>query len=154
MTRSSRVGYLRDVRRLTVALSRARLGLYVLGRREVFESCFELRPAFDILLQRPDKLMLVTGELWPSRRILKDEEGKDVPGQTQMEGVEHLGQYVFEMTNAKVQQLRAERGLPEGNIVAQITAGNGEGTTGDGYDDEAIEEEIHEGFEAEEEGEE
>lgn len=30
-----------------------------------------------------------------------------------MEGVEHLGQYVYEMTNAKVKQLRAERGLPE-----------------------------------------
>jgi intron-binding protein aquarius len=55
--------------------------------------------------------MLVTGELWPSTRILKEEENKDVPGQTQMEGVEHLGQYVYEMTNAKVQQLRVERGL-------------------------------------------
>ncbi len=87
--------------------------------------------------------MLVTGELWPSRRILKDEEGKDVPGQTQMEGVEHLGQYVFEMTNAKVQQLRAERGLPEDKIVAQITAGQEEVISGEGYDDEAVEEEIN-----------
>ncbi|RQM06478.1 hypothetical protein DH86_00002324, partial [Scytalidium sp. 3C] len=110
LTRTSRVGYLRDIRRLTVALSRARLGLYILGRREVFESCLELRQAFEILLQRPDKLMLVTGELWPSSRILNDEEGKPVPGETPMEGVEHLGQYVFEMTNAKVQQIKAEMG--------------------------------------------
>jgi intron-binding protein aquarius len=94
---------LRDIRRLTVALSRARLGLYILGRREVFESCFELRHAFDILLQRPDKLMLVTGELFPSSRVLNDEEGV-VPGEAQMENVEHLGQYVYEMTNSKVQQ--------------------------------------------------
>ncbi|TAQ86777.1 hypothetical protein B7494_g4893 [Chlorociboria aeruginascens] len=114
LTRTSRVGYLRDIRRLTVALSRARLGLYVLGRREVFESCFELRQAFDLLLERPDKLRIVTGELFPSQRILKEEEGADdVPGETQMEGVEHLGQYVYEMTNSKIQQLRAEKGLPE-----------------------------------------
>ena len=106
LTRSSRVGYLRDIRRLTVALSRARLGLYILGRREVFESCLELRQAFDILLQRPDKLMLVTGELFPSNRVLEDEEGADaVPGETQMENVEHLGQYVYEMTNSMVQQV-------------------------------------------------
>ena len=105
LTRTSRVGYLRDIRRLTVALSRARLGLYVLGRREVFESCPELQQSFDILLQRPDKLQLVTGELWPSQRILADEEGETVPGETQMENVEHLGQYVFEMTKTKVAEL-------------------------------------------------
>lgn len=119
----------------------------MLGRREVFESCFELREAFDILLQRPDKLQLVTGELWPSNRILKDEEGKSVPGETQMEGVEHLGQYVFEMTNAKVQQLRAERGLKEEDIVVDdpsLDAGNNQD------EDDYFHEEQQEGFEAEE----
>lgn len=123
LTRTSRVGYLRDIRRLTVALSRARLGLYVLGRREVFESCFELRQAFDILLRRPDKLQLVTGELFPSSRILKDEEGIQVPGETQMENVEHLGQYVYEMTNSKVQLLRSEQGLPEDDARAPVENG-------------------------------
>jgi intron-binding protein aquarius len=64
LVRTSRVGYLRDIRRLTVALSRARLGLYILGRREVFETVPELRQAFDILLNRPDKLQLVIGEMF------------------------------------------------------------------------------------------
>lgn len=91
---------MRDVRRLTVALSRARLGLYILGRREVFESCYELKPAFDRLLQRPDKLMLAPGEMFPTTRAL------DAPVEgTPMEGVEHLGQYVFEMTQAKVKAM-------------------------------------------------
>jgi intron-binding protein aquarius len=131
-----------------VALSRARLGLYILGRRAVFESCFELRQAFDIILQRPDKLKLVTGELWPSQRILTEEVGKEVPGETQMEGVEHLGQYVYEMTNAKVQQLRAERGLPEtALIMAPIE--EGEGTIGGQEGDEDFVEQLNEGFEAE-----
>lgn len=62
-------------------------------------------------------MQLVTGELFPSTRVLKDEEGTPVPGETQMENVEHLGQYVYEMTNAKVQLLRSERGLPEEDAV-------------------------------------
>ncbi|EHL03551.1 putative Intron-binding protein aquarius [Glarea lozoyensis 74030] len=66
---------------------------------------------------RPDKLQLVTGELFPSQRLLSDEEGvEELPGQAQMENVEHLGKYVFDMTNSKVQQLRAERGLPEAEL--------------------------------------
>ena len=98
LTRTNRVGYLRDIRRLTVALSRARLGLYILGRREIFEACHELKEAFDHLLgSRPDKLELVTGEMYGriSRLV-----GDDVEA-TAMAGVEHLGQYVYEMTQAK-----------------------------------------------------
>lgn len=108
LTRTSRVGYLRDIRRLTVALSRARLGLYILGRREVFESCYELKEAFDRLLKRPDKLTLVTGEVFPTQRLLDDE----VDG-TEMEGVEHLGQYVYEMTQAKIASLKAGNSIPD-----------------------------------------
>jgi intron-binding protein aquarius len=146
LTRTSRVGYLRDVRRLTVALSRARLGLYILGRREVFESCFELRQAFDLLLKRPDKLILITGELWPSQRILKDEEDNDIQGEAQMESVEHLGQYVFEMTNAKVQQLKAERGLTEEELLTPVE--DPRPGVIDEEDDE-FQKEVDEGFEAE-----
>lgn len=40
------VGHLRDVRRLIVAMSRARLGLYIVGRQSLFSNCFELQPAF------------------------------------------------------------------------------------------------------------
>ncbi|GAW21771.1 hypothetical protein ANO14919_112960 [Xylariales sp. No.14919] len=119
LTRTSRVGYLRDTRRLTVALSRARLGLYIVGRREVFEACYELRSAFDLLLRRPDKLVLSTGEMWPSSRTLTEEEGTTAPNEAAMEGVEHLGQFVYEMTVSKVKQLRAEQGLPEEEEVSE-----------------------------------
>ncbi|KAG5928130.1 hypothetical protein E4U42_001240 [Claviceps africana] len=107
LTRTSRVGYLRDVRRMTVAVSRARLGLYVLGRREVFEACPELRPAFDILLERPDKLMLITGEMWPTERA-NAEDKSALADEVAMESVEHLGQYVFEMTQTKLTQLQLQ----------------------------------------------
>lgn len=103
-----------------MALSRARLGLYILGRREIFEGCFELREAFEQLLQRPDKLALVTGELWPSQRKLAEDANETVAGEATMEGVEHLGQYVFEMTTTKVQQLQAERGLSSDAEMQQV----------------------------------
>ena len=98
--RTKRVGYLRDIRRLTVALSRARLGLYILGRKEVFESCFELKEAFERLLSRPTSLMVVPGETFPATRGVDDEVEA-----TEMTGLEHLGQYVYEMTQAKIKQL-------------------------------------------------
>ena len=114
------MGYLRDIRRLTVALSRARLGLYIVGRREVFENCYELREAFELLLRRPDKLSLVTGELWPTERALADSTvDKPIPGEAVMESVEHIGQYVYEMTNTRIQQLREERGLPAAAPVSK-----------------------------------
>jgi intron-binding protein aquarius len=126
MTRTRSVGYLRDVRRLTVALSRARLGLYILGRRELFESCFEMKPAMDMLSQRPEKLVLTTGEMFPTDRLVDD----DVPG-TEMEGVEHLGQYVYEMTQAKVKAL--------GGQVTVEAAEEGEEASVDGEADGGVE---------------
>jgi intron-binding protein aquarius len=46
LVRTRIVGHLRDVRRLVVAMSRARLGLYIVGRQALFANCFELQPAF------------------------------------------------------------------------------------------------------------
>lgn len=84
-----------------MALSRARLGLYILGRRSIFESSPELIQAFNLPLERPEKLILTTGEIFPASRLLANE----VEG-VEMDGVEHLGQYVFEMTQAKVEMLK------------------------------------------------
>mgnify|MGYP005989439819 CR=1 FL=1 len=139
LTRTSRVGYLRDVRRMTVAMSRARLGLYVLGRREVFEACTELRPAFDILLSRPDKLMLVTGELFPTERPSANEKGA-IEGEVAMESVEHLGQYVFEMTNTKMKQLDDGQAM---EVVEEGDEGEPETYYEDGAED-AAEEDVQE----------
>lgn len=83
-----------------MALSRARLGLYILGRKAVFESCYELKEAFDRLFQRPHTLKLVASEMFPAERDLQ----ADVD-ETEMVGIEHLGQYVYEMTQAKMKQL-------------------------------------------------
>lgn len=142
LTRTRTVGYLRDVRRLTVALSRARLGLYILGRREVFESCYELKPAFDLLFQRPDKLMLEPGEMFPTSRLLDDE----VQG-TPMEGVEHLGQYVYEMTQAKLkamgEDIIVEDAMPDADAGPELVDED-EVMLGAGEEQEPDEDPLHE----------
>jgi len=143
MTRTRSVGYLRDVRRLTVALSRARLGLYILGRRELFETCFEMKPAMDLLLQRPDKLVVTTGEMFPTDRKWDSE----VQGTAEIEGVEHLGQYVYEMTQAKVKSLGGQVSLAVAEEPGADEDGyvNGAGEEPDGGADQADEEDaLHE----------
>lgn len=42
LVRSRTVGYLRDIRRFVVALSRARKGLYIFGRFDLFKECYEM----------------------------------------------------------------------------------------------------------------
>jgi len=125
-----------------VALSRARLGLYILGRRDVFESCYELQEAFNIIFKRPDKLVLVPGEMWPAQReILATGENTSeqiVEGETIMESVEHLGQYVYEITNAKVESLRSQRVAitMEAATTSEDVMMAGEEAYGEAYEDE------------------
>ncbi|KAK9325607.1 P-loop containing nucleoside triphosphate hydrolase protein [Lipomyces orientalis] len=122
LVRTKRVGYLRDVRRLTVAMSRARLGLYVLGRRYLVESSVEIRPFLERLdtnRGEGDKLELSIGEMFPSARACQEIDDSSV---VVMEGVEHLGKFVFEMTTRKVEMMREEGRLPAPATVEQIAA--------------------------------
>ena len=156
LTRTSRPGFLRSIRRMTVAFSRARLGLYVLGRREILEQCPELGEFVKRLCpegrlsaaaaaaaaaghnaeidgkkeiaQNRDTLSLVTNELFgphlqnpSSARKVADE----VDNAVQMVSVEHLGQYVYEMTKARVDALKREGNVngpppPEGQGNAMM----------------------------------
>ncbi|KAL6124939.1 hypothetical protein ACLB2K_077447 [Fragaria x ananassa] len=75
LVRTRFVGHLRDVRRLIVAMSRARLGLYVFCRRSLFEQCYELQPTFQLLLQRPDRLALNFNETTPHTERHVEETG-------------------------------------------------------------------------------
>ncbi|MES1911407.1 MAG: hypothetical protein MHM6MM_003839 [Cercozoa sp. M6MM] len=52
------VGHLRDVRRLVVAVSRARHGLVVFGRKRLFANCAELAPTMRQLMTPPPMLQL------------------------------------------------------------------------------------------------
>lgn len=95
LVRTRFVGHLRDVRRLVVAMSRARLGLYVFCRRSLFEQCYELQPTFQLLLQRPDHLALNLNEnLSHTERPVED------VGQPYLvSGVEEMGHIVIDKIN-------------------------------------------------------
>lgn len=58
------------------------------------------------MLARPAALTLTTGEMFPTQREV-GEQGSTA----EMEGVEHLGQYVFEMTKAKVEAIKKGEGV-------------------------------------------
>ena len=145
LTRTLRPGYIRDLRRLTVALSRARLGLYILGRRAVFESCVEIQDAFSSLFERPTTLQVVTGEMFPAARgVNEDVDATDIVN------TEHLMQYVFEMTKAKVVQLKEQGGISvpraslQEEIVKEVRNEEEEERDGDVYDEEVMEDEFDE----------
>lgn len=76
LVRTKAVGHLRDIRRLVVAVSRARLGLYVFCRKSLFCNCHELRRTMDQFSTKSSKLQLVKGELYPTERLV----GEDIPG--------------------------------------------------------------------------
>jgi len=97
LVRTRFVGHLRDVRRLIVAMSRARLGLYVFCRRSLFEQCYELQPTFQRLLQRPDRLALNLSENMP----FTDRHVEDTGPIYLVSGLEEMGNIV----NAKMHQV-------------------------------------------------
>ena len=68
LVRTKSVGHLRDVRRLIVAVSRARFGMYVLCRQSVFNGCHELSPVMKQFAKLPNELSLVTSEEYGSNR--------------------------------------------------------------------------------------
>ncbi|GBL77335.1 RNA helicase aquarius [Araneus ventricosus] len=100
LVRTKAVGHLRDVRRLVVAMSRARLGLYIFARVSLFQNCFELGPSFKILMQRPQALYLLPHEVYPCTRKSEDEPMgepyiiNDMP---------HMAQFVYQFYQQKLE---------------------------------------------------
>lgn len=62
LVRTENIGHFRDVRRLIVALSRARLGLYIFGRWDLFSNCPSLTPSLKFFNNLPHELLLYVGE--------------------------------------------------------------------------------------------
>ncbi len=76
LVRTKFTGYLRDIRRLIVSLSRAKLGIYVFGCWDLFANCSELKDTFDLFANKPLNLMININEnmfTWPNLRRFGDE---------------------------------------------------------------------------------
>ena len=111
LVRTSAVGHLRDVRRLVVAVSRARLGLYVLCRSQVFASHSLLQPTIQQLLQRPSQLCLVLNEQYASDDNVPSRKCDDVVDKKllyKIDDVGHLGSMVHSLQQQWVYQASDE----------------------------------------------
>ncbi|PIC30442.1 hypothetical protein B9Z55_021682 [Caenorhabditis nigoni] len=99
LVRTRNIGHIRDVRRLVVALSRARLGLYVLGRSKVFMDCLELTPAMRIFAKLPRKLVILPFEAHPTQRKWNERSQDGDP--MEIEDTIHMTHFVreFYMSN-------------------------------------------------------
>ncbi|CAO4382503.1 unnamed protein product [Caenorhabditis nigoni] len=99
LVRTRNIGHIRDVRRLVVALSRARLGLYVLGRSKVFMDCLELTPAMRIFAKLPRKLVILPFEAHPTSRKWNERSQDGDP--MEIEDTIHMTHFVreFYMSN-------------------------------------------------------
>ncbi|CAG8442045.1 1306_t:CDS:10 [Diversispora eburnea] len=109
--RTRNVGHIRDVRRLIVAMSRARLGLYVFCRLALFKNCYELTSTFDRLLERPTELSLRINEMWPSNRDFDDYSEPFT-----IVDVVHMGKYVFQMMQEQLEYAKEQNAEMEGLI--------------------------------------
>jgi intron-binding protein aquarius len=102
LVRTYNVGHLRDVRRLVVAMSRARLGLYIFARVSLFKNCFELQPAFNILMRRPLQLHLCPNEVYPGKRAAS----VTAPNPVIVYDMPMMSKFVVDFYKQKVLQLK------------------------------------------------
>ena len=102
---------------MIVAMSRARLGLYILCRVKLLETCTELHSIFSKLLRRPTDLWVRPSEVYSGsmerkledRRVVYNEgmqrweainEGNSLEKEVknfEMSGLAHLGSFVAQM---------------------------------------------------------
>ena len=72
LVRTNNMGHLRDIRRLIVSMSRARLGLYVFGRWTLFSNVPEFENTVKAFSLHPIDLELILQETHPCQRRPED----------------------------------------------------------------------------------
>jgi intron-binding protein aquarius len=104
LVRTRSVGHLRDVRRLIVAISRAKLGLYVVCNKQLFDNCLELTPTFSQFQKIPSQLALVQNELFGTNRLIES-----IPSQVYLvNDTGHLAQLVSGASVAVLKRIEKE----------------------------------------------
>lgn len=124
-------------------MSRARLGLYVFARVNLFKNCYELQPAFNILMKRPLQLHLCPNELFPSKR----QANVTAPNPVIVYDMPMMSKFVVDFYQDKVKQLKLiqARLTPKqpGDIKPKGKTGATRQHPGDGdSDDEKEQEEM------------
>ncbi|KAJ8411857.1 hypothetical protein AAFF_G00154950 [Aldrovandia affinis] len=111
LVRTKAVGHLRDVRRLVVAMSRARLGLYIFARVSLFQNCFELTPAFNQLTARPLQLHIRPNEYYTPGRPCEPRSAHPDQVIKSMPEMANLAYNMYMHMIQRNQQYREQQGL-------------------------------------------
>eukprot|EP00466_Bigelowiella_natans_P014616 jgi/Bigna1/85349/estExt_fgenesh1_pg.C_30315 len=114
LVRTKTAGHIRDVRRLVVAMSRARLGLYVFGKEKLYRNCFELANTFNLFQKRPTKLCLNLSELTSLTERSVEKTGKLF----KVTDVAHMGSIVSQMAQ------RAHQNIVQHHYIQQQEEAN------------------------------
>lgn len=108
LVRTKTVGHIRDIRRLTVALSRSRLGLYIFGRQNLFASCYELQHTFNLLNKKPTQLKLLPHEQYSLFGSL-DRPNLDENSIQTISDMPGMVQFVFDFYKTQIERLKTEQ---------------------------------------------
>lgn len=107
LVRTKTVGHIRDVRRLIVAMSRARLGFYVFCRQNLFTSCLELQQTFALLSKYSNQLQLIPNENYSKRfSIIRNDSMKKET--IIIDDMPKMVQFVFDFYKKQVQTIREQ----------------------------------------------
>ncbi len=117
LVRTKTVGHIRDVRRLVVAMSRARLGMYVFARVGLFRNCVELAHAFNILTQLPLQLHLLPTESFMANRRVHDHLSDDQS--FVIKDMSEMVQFVYTFYQKKVEEWKQTKPEMIENILKQ-----------------------------------
>ncbi|XP_041668870.1 RNA helicase aquarius [Cheilinus undulatus] len=148
LVRTKAVGHLRDVRRLVVAMSRARLGLYIFARVSLFQNCFELQPAFNQLTARPLQLHIRPHEYY-SQEQPRDASGqpdqiiKDMPEMATL--VYNMYMHIIKTSQTYRQQQQQRLALPPQQAKKDVALEKAPSSSGDVQEETPMEQEAQEG---------
>ncbi|PVU89006.1 hypothetical protein BB561_005611 [Smittium simulii] len=98
LVRTKSVGHIRDLRRLIVCLSRARLGLYVLCKSSIFLQSPEIKYSFEILNKRSQKLGIILNEKYSKSTFYIDNAAEDAKESKFFDNIDQFGDFVYEKT--------------------------------------------------------
>ena len=104
-------------------MSRARLGLYVFARVSLFKNCFELQPAFNILMKRPLQLHICPNEVYPCTR----QASVTAPNPIVVYDMPMMSKFVADFYQQKVKQLKIAAAKTLMTNPGEVKASKGKG---------------------------
>ena len=88
-----------------MALSRARLGLYIVAKKSLFSNCYELSQSFDLLNKNPEKLHLFPNEAHSECSDVKGGRGRELV----INNMQHLCGFVYNKFIDKMRQMQQQQ---------------------------------------------